>query len=169
LIPAAIEKSVNRFNAERITCKILAEAANGPTTIAGEQILNRKGVLILPDILLNAGGVTCSYFEWLKNLEHVKPGRLVRRWEEKTKRSLLKVISQKTGIPDAALTEEQTQLLRGPSELDIVYSGLEEVMCGAVDETRATSAKLKCSLRIAAYVNAIEKIHRCYVDAGITL
>jgi len=169
LIPAAIEKSVNRFNAERITCKILAEAANGPTTIAGEQILNRKGVLILPDILLNAGGVTCSYFEWLKNLEHVKPGRLVRRWEEKTKRSLLKVISQKTGIPDAALTEEQTNLLRGPSELDIVYSGLEEVMCGAVDETKATAQKLKCSLRIAAYVNAIEKIHRCYVDAGITL
>jgi glutamate dehydrogenase (NAD(P)+) len=169
LIPAAVEKSVNRFNAERINCKILAEAANGPTTIAGEQILNRKGVVILPDILLNAGGVTCSYFEWLKNLEHVKPGRLVRRWEEKTKRNLLKVISQKSGIKETALTPEQAQLLRGPSEIDIVYSGLEEVMCGAVDETKSTAARLKCSLRIAAYVNAIEKIHKCYVDAGITL
>jgi len=169
LVPAAIEKSVNRFNSERINCKILAEAANGPTTMAGEQILNRKGVLILPDILLNAGGVTCSYFEWLKNLEHVKPGRLVRRWEEKTKKNLLKVISQKANVPETTLTAEQNDLLRGPSELDIVYSGLEEVMCSAVEETKATSKRLNCSLRIAAYVNAIEKIHKCYLDAGITL
>jgi glutamate dehydrogenase (NAD(P)+) len=169
LIPAAIEKSVNKFNAERINCKILAEAANGPTTMAGEQILNRKGVVILPDILLNAGGVTCSYFEWLKNLEHVRPGRLVRRWEEKTKRNLIKVISQKTNTPETALTDEQANLLRGPGEIDIVYSGLEEVMCQAVEETKQTSARLNCSLRTAAYVNAIEKIHKCYADAGITL
>jgi len=71
----------------------LAEGANGPTTIAGEEILQKKGVLIFPDISLNAGGVTVSYFEWLKNLEHVRPGRLVRRWEEKGKKNLLKIVA----------------------------------------------------------------------------
>jgi len=105
----------------------------------------------------------------LKNLEHVRPGRLVRRWEEKAKKNLLKIIAQKTGFEDLNLNEEQTALLRGPSEIDLVYSGLEEVMCSAVEETRATSKRLNVSLRIAAYVNAIEKLHKCYLDAGITL
>jgi glutamate dehydrogenase (NAD(P)+) len=79
LLPAAMEKTVNKFNCEQLHCKILAEGANGPTTLAAEQYLEAKGVLILPDILLNAGGVTVSYFEWLKNLEHVKPGKMTRR------------------------------------------------------------------------------------------
>jgi glutamate dehydrogenase (NAD(P)+) len=169
LIPAAMEKAVNKFNADKMKCKILAEAANGPTTMAGETILQKKGVVIMPDILLNAGGVTCSYFEWLKNLEHVRPGRLVKRWEEKSKKGILKIMEQKFQLKEAALTLEQINLLKGPAEIDIVYSGLEEVMCSAVEETKETAARINCSLRIAAYVNAIEKIHKCYLDAGITL
>lgn len=80
-IPAALEQTLNAGNADRFNCKIIAEAANGPTTMKAEDILVAKGVKFLPDVLLNAGGVTVSYFEWLKNLDHIRPGRMTRRWE----------------------------------------------------------------------------------------
>lgn len=79
LIPAALERSINQKNMANLNCKVIAEGANGPTTMAAEQYLMNKGVLILPDVLLNAGGVTVSYFEWLKNLEHVRPGTMTRK------------------------------------------------------------------------------------------
>ncbi len=79
LVPAALEKTININNMELLNCKILAESANGPTTLAAEKFLIDKGVLILPDVLLNAGGVTVSYFEWLKNLEHMKPGTMTKK------------------------------------------------------------------------------------------
>ena len=92
LIPAAIEKSINMTNADRIKCKILAEAANGPTTFGADEILNKNGVKIIPDLLLNAGGVTVSYFEWLKNLQHQDMGRLSKRWEEQSKINLMRTL-----------------------------------------------------------------------------
>jgi glutamate dehydrogenase (NAD(P)+) len=168
-IPAAIEKSIHKQNAEKFQCKILAEAANGPTTLAGEEILLNKGVMILPDILLNAGGVTVSYFEWLKNLDHMRPGRMVKRWEEKSKMNLIQVINQTAGLSIQVDKEAHYELLRGPNEIDIVYSGLEEVMCAAVEETRATSKRLGVNFRIAAYVNAIEKVHLSFEESGIVL
>jgi len=167
-IPAAIEKSVNKKNAHKFQCKILAEAANGPTTLGGEEILLQKGVLILPDILLNAGGVTVSYFEWLKNLDHMRPGRMVKRWEEKSKMNLIQVINQTAGL-DIQVDANNYDLLRGPNEVDIVYSGLEEVMCQAVDETRATAKRLGVNFRIAAYVNAIEKVHLSFQESGFVM
>lgn len=79
VIPAALEKAINRKNADKLKCKVVAEGANGPTTLGGEEILNKKKILILPDVIVNSGGVTCSYFEWLKNLRHVRPDRMMRK------------------------------------------------------------------------------------------
>ncbi len=78
-IPAAFEQAINVNNADKFKCKIVVEAANGPTTKKGEQILISKGINFLPDVLCNGGGVTVSYFEWLKNIEHVRWGRLLRK------------------------------------------------------------------------------------------
>lgn len=105
-IPAAFEQTVNKFNADKFNCKIVSEGANGPTTMAAEKIMNKKGIVFLPDILCNAGGVTVSYFEWLKNLDHMRPGRMTRKWEEKSKRQLLKVITQITGLKLEQFTDD---------------------------------------------------------------
>jgi len=80
LIPAAIEKSINKYNADRLKCKVVVEGANGPTTFYGEEILLKKGVVVVPDMLINGGGVTVSYFEWLKNIDHIAPGRMTKKY-----------------------------------------------------------------------------------------
>lgn len=95
-----MEKSINKGNAHRFSAKLIVEAANGPTTMEAEQIMLSRGHHFLPDILCNAGGVTVSYFEWLKNLDHVRPGRMQRKWEEKTKNNLIDVISKATGLSE---------------------------------------------------------------------
>src|SRR4029079_19606880 len=97
LIPAALENQITEENAGRVRARILAEAANGPTTAAGAEILRSKGVLIIPDIYLNAGGVTVSYFEWLKNLSHVRFGRMGKRFEQTSFEKLLRVVEESTG------------------------------------------------------------------------
>lgn len=164
-IPAALEKSINVNNAHRFQAKLIVEAANGPTTLEGEKILLQKGIQFLPDILCNAGGVTVSYFEWLKNLDHVRPGRMTRKWEEKSKKNLIDVIAKATGLPEERF--DRTQLLEGATELDIVYAGLEEIMSSATNEVISTAISKNIDLRTAAYVNAINKIHEFYSISGI--
>lgn len=137
LVPAAQEQTVNRSNADRIKAKIIAEGANGPTTPAAEEILLAKGDRIfIPDLLLNVGGVTVSYFEWLKNLAHVRFGRLNKKWEEKSKLAILDLLQRYTQITD----KEKEELVYGASEKDLVYSGLDDTMTNACAETRQTAA-----------------------------
>ena len=134
LIPAALEDQITAENAPRIKARILAEGANGPTTVEAERILLERGVLIIPDIYLNAGGVTVSYFEWIKNLSHVRFGRVGKRFEEAAYERMVAAIEKATGriFPP----EERTAIVRGADEIDLVNSGLEETMITAYRQIR---------------------------------
>ena len=167
LIPAALENQITEENAGRVRASILAEAANGPTTAAAAEILRSKGVLIIPDIYLNAGGVTVSYFEWLKNLSHVRFGRMGKRFEQTSFENLLRVVEESTGrrLSDA----ERKGVARGADEIDLVNSGLEESMAIAYNQIREVwkSDSQIPSLRTAAFISAINKIAVCYAELGI--
>jgi glutamate dehydrogenase (NAD(P)+) len=167
LIPAALENQITEENAGRVRARILAEAANGPTTAAAAEILRSKGVLIIPDIYLNAGGVTVSYFEWLKNLSHVRFGRMGKRFEQTSFEKLLRVVEESTGrrLSDA----ERKGVARGADEIDLVNSGLEESMAIAYNQIREVwkSDSRIPSLRTAAFISAINKIAICYAELGI--
>ena len=167
LIPAALENQINGTNADRIKCKIIGEAANGPVTPDAEAILNAKGVYIIPDIYLNAGGVTVSYFEWLKNLSHVRFGRLGKRWDEAAGHNTISVLEEMTG---RIATDAQKKLIeRGADELDLVYSGLEETMINSYNAIRdeLKSGSGIPDLRTAAFVVAIKKIVQSYNTLGV--
>ncbi len=167
LLPAALESQIHRYNAPRIRAKIIAEGANGPTTAAAEEILLQRGILIVPDIFLNAGGVVVSYFEWLKNIAHVRLGRLEKRFEERTNRQLVEMVERLTG-KSLSPTERQL-LLQGPDELSLVRSGLEDTMIAAFHEIWdifKTRKGVK-DLRTAAFVCAIDKIATAYFQLGI--
>jgi len=92
LVPAAVEKSIHKVNAPNLKCKVVLEGGNGPTTFAAEEILKERGILVAPDLLVNGGGVTCSYFEWLKNIDHVSPGKMTKKYQEKSQKRLLDML-----------------------------------------------------------------------------
>ena len=151
---SAVERTVSVLNADRIQCKILVEGANGPTTFKADTILEEKGIVVVPDILINTGGVTVSYFEWLKNIEHVSPGKLTKRWQEKTKLRLLTAVGVNIGQ-----TSPYFKNLEGANEMDIVCSGLEDIMIEAVQRNWRYSMAHKVNLRDACYINAMTEIH----------
>jgi len=167
LIPAALENQITEKNAARIKAKIVGEAANGPTTAGAAEILLQKGALVIPDIYLNAGGVTASYFEWLKNLSHVRFGRMGKRFEQRSLENLLRVVEENTGrrLSDA----ERKSVARGADEIDLVNSGLEESMAVAYNQLREiwkSDPKIP-GLRTAAFISAINKVATCYAELGI--
>jgi glutamate dehydrogenase (NAD(P)+) len=166
LVPAALENQITKENAPRIKAKIIAEGANGPVTPQAENILLEKGVLIIPDLYLNAGGVTVSYFEWLKNLSRVSFGKIEKRYQELNNYQLVKAIEQSSG---AQISNELKKLIiRGASEEDLVSSGLEETMVNAYHKIRNTKNEKKLKdLRTAGFVNSLEKIAISYMDLGI--
>jgi glutamate dehydrogenase (NAD(P)+) len=166
LVPAALESVITKENAPRIHAKILAEAANGPTTAEAERILLDRGILIVPDVYLNAGGVTVSYFEWLKNLSHVRFGRMSRRFEESSAQAMLSTVESLTG---KHVTAKQRRLIvHGADEVDLVRSGLEDTMINAYEAIHEKMLERKLpDLRTAAFVSAIEKVAVSYMELGI--
>lgn len=166
LIPAALENQITEANVGRINTRIIVEAANGPVTSGAESVLIQRGIMIVPDLYINAGGVTVSYFEWLKNLSRVRLGRMEKRFEQAAYDRILTLIEKETGRPLSR--EEREMAARGADEADLVYSGLEETMINAYHEIRETSKQKGVdTLRTAAFVNAIDKIAVSYLELGI--
>jgi glutamate dehydrogenase (NAD(P)+) len=167
LVPAALERQITAENAPRIKARIIVEAANGPTTLEADEILAQRGVMVIPDAYVNAGGVTVSYFEWVKNLGHVRFGRMQKRFEEGAYTRLLQAVENKTErrfTPD-----EIQQVTQGASEEDLVSSGLEETMIGAYHPIREKWKRHggKVDLRTAAMIVAIDKVALSYEQLGI--
>lgn len=167
LIPAALENVINGENAPRVKAKIVGEAANGPLTPEADEVFAKKGTLVVPDMYLNAGGVTVSYFEWLKNLSHVRYGRMEKRFTENLNTHILGQIESLTGKQVA--NNERELIMHGPDEVDLVYSGLEETMITATREIMDQWKKTPeiPDMRSAAYVVAINKVATSYVELGI--
>ncbi|MBI5596026.1 MAG: Glu/Leu/Phe/Val dehydrogenase [Elusimicrobia bacterium] len=167
LVPAALENQITSLNAPRIKARIIAEGANGPTTMEAEEILLAKGSIIIPDVFLNAGGVTVSYFEWLKNLSHVRFGRMDRRFEQKAYERMLTAIESSTGKRFA--DSERNLITHGADEIDLVNSGLEDTMISAYQQIREVMARdprIK-DLRTAAFVSSIQKVATSYLELGV--
>lgn len=166
LIPAALENQIHEGNADKVKAKIIAEGANGPVTKEAEEILIKKNILIIPDLFLNAGGVTVSYFEWLKNLSHVRFGRMEKRFQEMSASHLVSALENITGKKVEG-TQRQI-LIHGAEEKDLVYSGLEETMINAYHEIREVKKNKKIEdLRTAAFVSSINKVGASYSSLGL--
>ena len=169
LIPAALENQLTAENAPRIQASIIAEAANGPTTPAADDIFQKRGIMVIPDTYLNAGGVTVSYFEWLRNLSHVQLGRLGKRFEDSTQHAMLHAVEKATGYQ---FSDDERQLIHGADEEDLVNSGLQDTMISAYQELRETRMQHKnknddVDCRTAAFINAIHRIAQSYMQLGI--
>lgn len=167
LIPAALENVINASNANRIKAKIIGEAANGPLTPEADEVMAAKGILVVPDMYLNAGGVTVSYFEWLKNLSHVRYGRMEKRFTENMNGLILEQMEGLTGKKVSGT--ERKLIMHGAEEVDLVHSGLEETMIGATREIMdiwKSNPEIP-DMRTAAYVCAINKVGVTYAELGI--
>lgn len=167
LIPAALESQIHADNAMRIQTKLIVEAANGPVTYEADEILGNRGITILPDVFVNAGGVTVSYFEWTRNLSHMRFGRLQRRYDELRGNTLINAIELLTEqqVPDRLRRE----IVRGASELDLVRSGLDDTIRTSfldIREVMKNYPNIK-DYRTAAYAIAITKIAQSYYDLGL--
>ncbi len=173
LIPAAMEGAIHAGNAGQIKARLVMEAANGPTTAEADRILRERGVVIVPDLYANAGGVTVSYFEWVKNLQQISFGRLERRLEEHRHQMLVEELERLSADRDLGWTLSEgfkQKYLRGAGELELVRSGLDDTMRAAFQQmvtVRANDDRIP-DLRTAAYMVAIRRIAASYDALGTT-
>ncbi len=167
LIPAALENVIDGKNAPHVKAKLIGEAANGPLSPEADEIFSQRGIIVVPDMYLNAGGVTVSYFEWLKNLSHVRYGRLEKRFTENMNTHILGQIEELSG--KKVKGNARDMIMHGPDEVDLVYSGLEETMINATREIMEVwkSNPDIPDMRTAAYVVAINKVATAYAELGI--
>jgi glutamate dehydrogenase (NAD(P)+) len=166
LVPAAMENQLTGENAARIRAPLIAEGANGPTTSKADAIFRQRGTVVIPDVYANAGGVTVSYFEWVKNLSHMRLGRMAKRVGIQTQRRMVMGIEELTGhtFPPSFVND----VLHGIDELELVNSGLEETMCEAFQEIVGMMHRYGTEdLRTAAFVCGLSKIATSYAQLGI--
>ena len=172
LIPAALEGVIHRENAPRIRAPLIVEAANGPVTAGADEILRERGTVIIPDMYANAGGVTVSYFEWVKNLSHIRFGRMQRRAEEARHQLIVDELERLSRNPDVKWTlssDFKDRYLRGAGELELVRSGLDDTMRTAYQaiSKRWNERKDVPDLRTAAFLVAIERVAQSYEAKGL--
>jgi glutamate dehydrogenase (NAD(P)+) len=172
LIPAAMEGVINLTNADRIRAPLIIEAANGPVTFGADEVLRRKGCVIIPDMYANAGGVTVSYFEWVKNLSHIRFGRMQRRAEEARSRLLveeLERLSSDQGLGWSLAEGFKEKFLQGSDELALVRSGLDDTMRTAYQSMREVwhGRQDVEDLRVAAYIVSIGRVAQTYRSKGL--
>ena len=167
LIPAALESQITLENADRINAKLIVEAANGPITYGADEILNKKGTIIIPDAYANAGGVTVSYFEWIRNISHMRFGRMQKRHDELRGHQFASMLEEATG--KSVSDNLRNSVTKGADELDLVRSGLDDTMRIAYQQIRDTLDNNENihDLRTASYVASITKIARSYIDIGV--
>ncbi len=167
LIPAALESQITLENADRIKAKLIIEAANGPVTYGADEMLNKKGIVIIPDAYANAGGVTVSYFEWIRNISHIRFGRMQKRHDELRGHQMASMLEEVTG--SKVSDNLRNSITRGADELDLVRSGLDDTMRMSYQQIRSTLENTENvhDLRTASYVTSIRKIARSYVDVGV--
>jgi glutamate dehydrogenase (NAD(P)+) len=166
LIPAAVENVINADNADAIQSNLIVEAANGPISFEADEILNKKGVVIIPDILANAGGVIVSYFEWVRNLRHIRFGRLEKRRNLEQMKTLIDAVETMTGksMPD----KFKDQFTNGVEEIDLIRSGLDDMICDAYRKVREAMIENNIpDLRTAAFKTALDKIAISYETIGL--
>jgi len=172
LIPAALEGVINLSNADRVRAPLIIEAANGPVTSGADEILRKKGCVIIPDMYANAGGVTVSYFEWVKNLSHIRFGRMQRRQEEARHQILIDELERLSADKELGWTLSpgfKEQYLKGADELELVRSGLDDTMRAAYQSMRHVwhGREDVTDLRMAAFIVAIDRVAKSYRAKGL--
>ena len=167
LIPAAREDVITEKNAEDISAKLIVEAANGPISYKGNQILNRRKIFVIPDILANSGGVAVSYFEWVKNIRHIRFGRLEKRRNQLQLNNLIEAIESMTG--STMPKKYKDNFMDGIEEIDLIRSGLDDMMIDGFQQVKEEfmSHEKITDFRTAAFKVAIEKIAMAYDSIGL--